>query len=49
VLGKKTIAEFVQNQETISMLEGAGVDFVQGYHVGRPDELLDPVKNRVAH
>lgn len=39
VLGKKTIAEFVQNQETIVRLEKAGVDYVQGYHVGRPAEL----------
>lgn len=45
VLGKKTIAEFVQNQETVLMLEKAGVDFVQGYHVGRPDEL--PASARV--
>ncbi len=48
VLGKKTIAEFVQNQETITMLERAGVDFVQGYHVGRPAELTDSMKKRVA-
>jgi len=38
----------VQNQETIVMLERAGVDFVQGYHVGRPAELSDSVKKRVA-
>jgi EAL domain-containing protein (putative c-di-GMP-specific phosphodiesterase class I) len=49
VLGKKTIAEFVQNQETIAMLEGAGVDFVQGYHVGRPAELSVSVKKRITN
>lgn len=49
VLGKKTIAEFVQDQETIVMLERAGVDYVQGYHVGRPAELLTLVKKRVSH
>ena len=39
VLGKITIAEFVQNQETIVLLKAAGIDFVQGYHIGRPAEL----------
>ncbi|MEK6772118.1 MAG: EAL domain-containing protein [Pseudomonadota bacterium] len=46
VLGKKTIAEFVQNQETIATLERAGVDYVQGFHVGRPTELPAMKKKR---
>ncbi len=41
-LGKQTIAEFVQDEETIELLKMAGVDFVQGYHVGRPDLQLLP-------
>ena len=49
VLGKKTIAEFVQDQETIVMLEKAGVDFVQGFHVGRPAELPAWAKKRVSN
>lgn len=49
VLGKKTIAESVQNQETIAMLEVAGVDFVQGRHIGWPTDLPVLVKERVAH
>ena len=35
-LGKATIAEFVSDDETIELLREYGVDFAQGYHVGRP-------------
>ena len=35
-LGKKTIAEFVDDEETLSLVRDHGVDFAQGYHVGHP-------------
>jgi diguanylate cyclase (GGDEF)-like protein len=35
-LGKSTIAEFVQDDETMRMLGEYGVDMAQGYHLGRP-------------
>ena len=35
-LGLYTIAEFVENQETLEMLADFGIDAVQGYHVGYP-------------
>jgi diguanylate cyclase (GGDEF)-like protein/PAS domain S-box-containing protein len=35
-LGKRTIAEFVGDDDTLTMLSSLGVDFAQGYHVGRP-------------
>jgi diguanylate cyclase (GGDEF)-like protein len=35
-LGKSTIAEFVQDDETTQMLREYGVDMAQGYHLGRP-------------
>src|SRR3954454_3933406 len=35
-LGMKTIAEFVENEDTILFLKQYGVDFAQGFHVGRP-------------
>lgn len=35
-LGKKTIAEFVENHETMQLLEGMGVDYAQGYGLHRP-------------
>lgn len=35
-LGMETVAEFVEDKETESMLKEIGVDFVQGYGVGKP-------------
>jgi diguanylate cyclase (GGDEF)-like protein/PAS domain S-box-containing protein len=35
-LGKKTVAEFVQDAETLSLLKTMGVDFAQGYYIGKP-------------
>jgi diguanylate cyclase (GGDEF)-like protein len=34
--GLKTIAEFVEDEETANMLAEIGVDSAQGYHFGRP-------------
>ncbi len=38
--GKKTIAEFAENAEIITMLRGMGVDFAQGYGVDEPKPVL---------
>jgi diguanylate cyclase (GGDEF)-like protein/PAS domain S-box-containing protein len=35
-LGIKTIAEFVTDQRTMDMVRDLGVDFAQGYHLGKP-------------
>lgn len=35
-LGKETIAEFVGDAATLRLLREMGVDYAQGYHVGRP-------------
>ncbi|MGP6157751.1 MAG: EAL domain-containing protein [Vulcanimicrobiaceae bacterium] len=40
-LGKKTIAEFVENDATIDLLREYGVDFAQGYGVGKPMPLAE--------
>jgi diguanylate cyclase (GGDEF)-like protein/PAS domain S-box-containing protein len=40
-MGKSTIAEFVADDETVRLLEEAGVDYAQGYHVGRPQPLRE--------
>ncbi len=40
-LGKRTIAEFVGDDETLQLLRSYGVDFAQGYFVGRPAPLPD--------
>ena len=37
-LGKKTVAEFVESAEILEMLQGMGVDMVQGYHLDKPQE-----------
>ena len=34
--GQKTIAEGVENQETLEFLKEVGVDYVQGFHIERP-------------
>ena len=34
--GMKTIAEYVQNAESFSLLGELGVDLAQGYFIGRP-------------
>lgn len=43
VMGKKTVAEFVENQEIQDFLLSIGVDYCQGYHLSQPrpfEELL---------
>ena len=35
-MGKRTIAEFVETEETLALLEEYGIDFAQGYFLGRP-------------
>jgi diguanylate cyclase (GGDEF)-like protein len=40
VLGKKTIAEFVESDEVLEKLREMGVDLAQGYQIGKP-ELID--------
>jgi diguanylate cyclase (GGDEF)-like protein/PAS domain S-box-containing protein len=39
-LGKKTIAEFVENEDIAACLKGLGVDYAQGYAIGRPEPLV---------
>jgi len=36
LFGKKTIAEYVESEDIIDKLKEIGVDFAQGYHLGRP-------------
>ncbi|WP_438971435.1 putative bifunctional diguanylate cyclase/phosphodiesterase [Methylophaga sp.] len=36
-LGKKVIAEFVENQNVLDILKSYKVDYAQGYHIGRPE------------
>lgn|GEM_PF-4079671 len=35
-MGKQTVAEFVENAETLSLMRELGIDHVQGYAIARP-------------
>jgi EAL domain-containing protein (putative c-di-GMP-specific phosphodiesterase class I) len=37
VLGKQTVAEFVESEDSFRVLTELGVDYAQGYYLGRPD------------
>lgn len=39
VMGKQTIAEFVESKEILTALAEIGVDYVQGYELGKPTLL----------
>ncbi|HEY1690138.1 MAG TPA: EAL domain-containing protein [Solirubrobacteraceae bacterium] len=40
-MSKRTIAEFVGDATTLRILRDLGVDFAQGFHIGRPQPLSD--------
>ncbi len=40
-LGKATIGEFVGDAQTVEVLKVHGVDYAQGYHLGRPRPISD--------
>ena len=50
VMGKKTIAEFVENSAIFDRLKSIGVDYAQGYGIGKPlpfdAQLLAPAVSR---
>lgn len=48
-LGKKTVAEGVEDAETLVLLREYAVDFAQGYHVGRPASTLREEVSEVKH
>lgn len=37
--GKKTVAESVESEEALAILQDIGIDFVQGYYIGDPAPL----------
>ena len=40
-MGKKTVAEFVENRQVMAILSEIGVDYAQGYAIGRPKPLVE--------
>ncbi|MGB5276600.1 MAG: EAL domain-containing protein [Gammaproteobacteria bacterium] len=43
VMKLDTIAEWVEDEETLHTLWEIGVDYVQGYHLGKPEAIKPPV------
>jgi diguanylate cyclase (GGDEF)-like protein/PAS domain S-box-containing protein len=39
--GKKTVAEFVESEQTLSRVHDIGIDFAQGYQIGRPRPISE--------
>ena len=48
-MGKLTIAEFVGDQDSVDVLTDLGVDYGQGYFLGRPGPLAEHVAAAAAH
>lgn len=48
VMGKKTIAEFVENDQISVMLQKIGVDYAQGYGISKPFPI-DDIKAASSH
>ena len=44
-MGKKVIAEFVENDEILALLKELGVDYAQGYGIEKPCVLDDLIKS----
>ena len=40
-LGKETVAEYVENEQIYTLLKQFGIDFAQGYYIGRPVPVED--------
>jgi EAL domain-containing protein (putative c-di-GMP-specific phosphodiesterase class I) len=40
-VGTSTMAEFVGDERTLELLRDFGVDYAQGYHVGRPRPVAE--------
>lgn len=38
-LGKKTVAEFVESEAVLIILKEIGIDYAQGYYIGKPESL----------
>jgi EAL domain-containing protein (putative c-di-GMP-specific phosphodiesterase class I) len=48
-MGIQTIAEFVGSDEVVDVLRKLGVDYGQGFHLGRPAPLADHLAASNAH
>ncbi|MEK7290143.1 MAG: bifunctional diguanylate cyclase/phosphodiesterase, partial [Planctomycetota bacterium] len=39
-MGIKTVAEFVENKETVEIIREYGIDYAQGYYIGKPSPVV---------
>lgn len=46
--GMKTVAEWVADEKTAALLADAGVDYLQGFHFGKPEVVVPYVPSRNA-
>ncbi|MFK8015851.1 MAG: EAL domain-containing protein [Gammaproteobacteria bacterium] len=44
LMGKRTVAEYVEDEEILQRLHGVGVDYVQGYGIGRPKPMSEALQ-----
>lgn len=42
-IGIRTVAEFVENQETLDTLKAIGINYAQGYFIGMPNMAMQPL------
>jgi len=49
IMGKKTIAEFVENENTLKQLQLIGIDYAQGYFISKPVALDEMSKIDLSH
>jgi len=47
VMGKKTIAKFVENKQILKKLKSLGVDHAQGYCIAIPELMIDVVADKL--
>lgn len=40
-IGLQTIAEFVEDRDSLELLKDMGVDYIQGYYIGKPEASID--------
>jgi EAL domain-containing protein (putative c-di-GMP-specific phosphodiesterase class I) len=48
IMQKQVVAEFVETPEILEELRAIGVDFVQGYAIGRPVPVLTVREQKIA-
>ena len=39
IMGKRTVAEFVGDEATLKLIRKLGIDYAQGFHIGKPGPL----------